>query len=205
MSSCDWSFISPSLVWSLICPIPYHTLISRCASINMLFETAFFSGFRELQLQGIPRRLVMNSLRPNPGRDGLSLFTAMPSSFASFSSPTPHKICRQPSKTSRIIYPQSIYADLGFLSRLETSLICRSVCCNSLVSKIVLRSGSRKSVGSRTRRQGLLELLGLLGVLQGQGVQVLGASDLELDQGVLLVLLDPGGCQNSGLVRSQFL
>jgi hypothetical protein len=39
----------------------------------------------------------------------------------------------------------------------------------------------------------LLELLGLLGVLEGEGVQVLGASDLELDQRGLLVLLDPGG------------
>lgn len=42
----------------------------------------------------------------------------------------------------------------------------------------------------------MLELLGLLGVLQGQGVQVLRASDLELDQGALLVLLDPGGCES---------
>jgi hypothetical protein len=46
----------------------------------------------------------------------------------------------------------------------------------------------------RTRRQALLELLGLLRVLENQGVEVLLASDLELDVSDLLVLLDPGGC-----------
>lgn len=46
---------------------------------------------------------------------------------------------------------------------------------------------------ARTGRERLLELLGLLGVLEGQSVEVLRASDLELDQRGLLVLLDPGG------------
>lgn len=46
----------------------------------------------------------------------------------------------------------------------------------------------------RTRRQALLELLSLLRVLENQGVEVLLASDLELDVSDLLVLLDPGGC-----------
>lgn len=47
---------------------------------------------------------------------------------------------------------------------------------------------------SHTGRQGLLELLGLLGVLEHQGVQVLLAADLELDVLGLLVLLDARGC-----------
>lgn len=42
--------------------------------------------------------------------------------------------------------------------------------------------------------EALLELLGLVGVLKNQGVEVLLASDLELDVVGLLVLLDPGGC-----------
>jgi hypothetical protein len=44
--------------------------------------------------------------------------------------------------------------------------------------------------GRRTGWQRLLELLNLLGILQHQGVQVLLASDLELDLGRLLVALD---------------
>lgn len=48
--------------------------------------------------------------------------------------------------------------------------------------------------GVRTGGQALLELLGLLGVLEHQGVEVLLAADLELDVADLLVLLDPGGC-----------
>jgi hypothetical protein len=39
----------------------------------------------------------------------------------------------------------------------------------------------------------LLELLGLVVVLENQGVEVLLAADLELDVVGLLVLLDPGG------------
>jgi hypothetical protein len=46
----------------------------------------------------------------------------------------------------------------------------------------------------RTWGQGLLELLGLVGVLENEGVDVLGAADLELDVVHLLVLLDAGGC-----------
>lgn len=52
-----------------------------------------------------------------------------------------------------------------------------------------LSSGQR----FRTRRQALLQLLGLLGVLHDQGVQVALAADLELDLLRLGVLLDPGG------------
>lgn len=45
----------------------------------------------------------------------------------------------------------------------------------------------------QVRRKGLLKLLGLVVVLQHQGVEVLLASDLELDVVGLLVLLDPRG------------
>lgn len=45
----------------------------------------------------------------------------------------------------------------------------------------------------RTRGQALLELVGLLGVLQDKGVKVLVAADLELGLLVLAVLLDAGG------------
>lgn len=50
------------------------------------------------------------------------------------------------------------------------------------------------SSGEHTGGEALLELLGLVGVLKNQGVEVLLASDLELDVVGLLVLLDPGGC-----------
>lgn len=45
-----------------------------------------------------------------------------------------------------------------------------------------------------TRRQALLQLVGLVGVLEHQGVQVALAPDLELGQAGLLALLDPGVC-----------
>lgn len=44
---------------------------------------------------------------------------------------------------------------------------------------------------AHTRRKGLLQLVGLVGVLEHQGVEVLLASDLELDVVGLLALLDP--------------
>lgn len=44
----------------------------------------------------------------------------------------------------------------------------------------------------QTRRERLLELLGLLGILHHQGVQVLAAAHLELD--VVLGLHDLNGC-----------
>lgn len=48
-----------------------------------------------------------------------------------------------------------------------------------------------------TRRQALLELVGLLGVLQDKGVDVALAADLELDLLGLAVALDPGGYKSS--------
>ena len=46
---------------------------------------------------------------------------------------------------------------------------------------------------NRTGRKALLQLLGLVGVLEDKGVQVTLAADLELDLRGLGVLLDPGG------------
>lgn len=53
--------------------------------------------------------------------------------------------------------------------------------------------GILRGQSSHTGRQALLQLLGLVGVLEHQGVQVLLAADLELDVVGLLVLLDPRG------------
>lgn len=55
-----------------------------------------------------------------------------------------------------------------------------------------------------TGRQALLQLLGLVIVLQHQGVEVLLASDLELDVVGLLVLLDPRGCSQVSRYNSFF-
>lgn len=44
-----------------------------------------------------------------------------------------------------------------------------------------------------TRGQALLELGGLVGVLQDEGVEEAFAADLELDLLALAVALDPGG------------
>lgn len=44
----------------------------------------------------------------------------------------------------------------------------------------------------RTRGKGLLELVGLVGVLEDKSVEVLGAADLELGLLGLAVLLDTG-------------
>jgi len=46
----------------------------------------------------------------------------------------------------------------------------------------------------RTRRQALLQLLGLVGVLEDEGVEVAVTPDLELDLVVLGALLYPRGC-----------
>jgi hypothetical protein len=55
----------------------------------------------------------------------------------------------------------------------------------------------------RTWWQALLQLLGLVVVLEDKGVEVTLASDLELDQGVLAsTLLDTGGCDDSVSLRS---
>lgn len=51
--------------------------------------------------------------------------------------------------------------------------------------------------GDRTGRQGLLKLVGLLVVLENQGVQLGAASDLELGLRRLLVLLYPRRCIQS--------
>lgn len=45
----------------------------------------------------------------------------------------------------------------------------------------------------RTRRQALLQLVGLVGILQDEGVQETVAADLELGLVGLTALLDAGG------------
>ena len=82
--------------------------------------------------------------------------------------------------------------DEGFLFFLGTSLIWRSVA--EEVHPSADATSSRSSCGKPTGRQGLLELLGLVRVLEDQGVEKPLAADLELDLLGVLVLLDPGGC-----------
>ncbi len=55
--------------------------------------------------------------------------------------------------------------------------------------------------GERTRGKRLLELLGLVGVLEDEGVDVPRAADLELDVVDLLVLLDARGCHLSVAIQ----
>ncbi|KAL2290424.1 hypothetical protein FJTKL_15534 [Diaporthe vaccinii] len=152
-----------------------------------LLRTAPCVALVSFNLQGIPRRPVMNPFRPGPDEMALDSLFQTPSTFAS-SNPSAQPVVPIPKRQT--------YA-LTFFSRLVTSLICRSV--SVMLACCVPRC--RVWWGSRTGGQRLLELLGLLGVLQGQRVQVLGASDLELDQRGLLVLLDPGGWKNSRVVR----
>lgn len=76
---------------------------------------------------------------------------------------------------------------------------CSSWRCRSIEGLRSQRLASRGRWGilrtecARTGRERLLKLLGLVGVLEHQGVEVLLASDLELDVVGLLVLLDPRG------------
>ena len=58
------------------------------------------------------------------------------------------------------------------------------------------RASSVRGRVQHTRGQGLLQLLGLVGILEHQGVQVRLAADLELDVADLLVLLDACGCES---------
>lgn len=180
------------VLWS-ICPrvfTCYHITRLNMGSVGRrgYFGQPLCVALVSFNLQGIPRRPVMNPFRPGPDEMALDSLFQTPSTFAS-SNPSAQPVVPRPKRQS--------YADLTFFSRLVTSLICRSV------SGVLACCVSRDRVWweSRTGGQRLLELLGLLGVLQGQRVQVLGASDLELDQRGLLVLLDPGGWRNSRVVR----
>lgn len=85
----------------------------------------------------------------------------------------------------------------AFLFLLGTSLIWRSVAeRNPPVSRCAFVS---LSSWKPTGRQALLQLLGLLGVLEDQCVKEPLAADLELDLLSVLVLLDPGGCAKISL------
>lgn len=75
-----------------------------------------------------------------------------------------------------------------FLEPLETSTIFKAV--YSLVMLCCCKSSTRPY---RTRRKALLELVGLVGVLEDKSVQESVAADLELGLAGLAVTLDPGG------------
>jgi hypothetical protein len=64
----------------------------------------------------------------------------------------------------------------------------------------VIGKAGYRGEGRRTGGKALLQLLGLVRVLQDKGVQVPLAADLELDLLGVGVLLDPGGCNNRALV-----
>lgn len=63
-----------------------------------------------------------------------------------------------------------------------------------MLSRAAHRCRAEGSGAAHTGRQALLQLGGLLGVLEDKSVEVRLAADLELDGVDLLVLLDPGGC-----------
>lgn len=57
----------------------------------------------------------------------------------------------------------------------------------------------------KARGKGLLELLGLVGVLEDESVEVAVAADLELGLAVLLVLLDARSCWGKIHVSKPFI
>lgn len=90
-----------------------------------LLRTASCVALVSFNLQGIPRRPVMNPFRPDPDEMALDSLFQTPSTFAS-SNPAAQPVVPRPKRQA--------YADLTFFSRLVTSLICRSVsgvlaCC----------------------------------------------------------------------------
>lgn len=84
-----------------------------------------------------------------------------------------------------------VRAIVSHVSSIIFSQLLFPVLSISLSLSLDLLFGGR---GARTRREGSLELLSLVGVLENKGVEVLLAADLELDLLSSLVLLDPGGC-----------
>jgi len=68
----------------------------------------------------------------------------------------------------------------------------------------VASRGLIKGESWHTGGEALLELLGLIGVLQDKGVEVSLAPDLELDLLGVLVLLDPGSCGKAISLDSMF-
>lgn len=72
------------------------------------------------------------------------------------------------------------------------NLSASSVCVSSL-------GGIAPALGrlNRTGRKALLKLVGLVGVLEDEGVEVLLAADLELNGLSLLVLLDASSCERN--------
>lgn len=87
---------------------------------------------------------------------------------------------------------------IGFIRIVRWVLLAIHAPSSSII--MIRLNGSVPSLGvllanigdGKTRRQALLELLSLVGVLKNEGVYVLRASDLELDVVDLLVLLYAG-------------
>ena len=72
--------------------------------------------------------------------------------------------------------------------------------CSSLSATILVAVLQSKSQGKglHTRRKGLLELLGLVAVLEDKGVEVVAAADLELDL-LVGVLLHAHSCKTRSI------
>lgn len=95
-----------------------HTSQCRVSWTKRVLRTASCVALVSFNLQGIPRRPVMNPFRPGPDEMALDSLFQTPSTFDS-SNPSAQPVVPRPKRQT--------YADLAFLSRLVTSLICRSV------------------------------------------------------------------------------
>lgn len=70
--------------------------------------------------------------------------------------------------------------------------LCQKIMFSERRKRVFL--GRRKNEKRRTRGKRLLELLGLLGVLEDESVEVAVAADLELGLAGRRALLDAGSC-----------
>ena len=75
----------------------------------------------------------------------------------------------------------------------------RPVClCQRLFSQLSSSRSKSQGKGLHTGRKGLLQLLGLVAVLEDKGVEVVAAADLELDL-LVGVLLHAHSCKNRSI------
>lgn len=107
---------------------------------------------------------------------------------------TPIRACFDDCHRAQSRSPIAISA-LVFLGKVGDVQVCDG-CQRIYVSGRASHRGRMRTkiMGARTGRQALLQLLGLVGVLEHQGVEMALAADLELDIVCLLVLLDPRSC-----------
>lgn len=78
----------------------------------------------------------------------------------------------------------------------------RPVClCQRLFSRLPGSLSKSQGKGLHTGRKGLLQLLGLVAVLEDKGVEVVAAADLELDL-LVGVLLDAHSCKNRSISQT---